>query len=153
MNYAKKIAVIVLIFTSFILSGCNGCDFEAENLYAINHPYDIKEKTIKNVVRIFMHLPEEYTFMTKEPDSSEYILHHKKVYYNYYGRQGVKIFTDVKKEETMWAKIIWIKKRSIDPFLIRDIEMHLHSEKNIDGGGWERYEGKQLKKGVTSVIE
>ena len=34
-----------------------------------------------------------------------------------------------------------------------DLEIHIHVPKDIEGGGWERREGKSTRKGQTNVIE
>lgn len=97
---------------------------------------------IENVVRVFMHEPDLYTFGVQNPESSEVRMITMKCY------DGVKIFTDVPADKRMWVEVFrtgngWESNRY-------RIEIHVYSEKNIEGGGWDH--GK-FGKGTTQVIK
>lgn len=105
-------------------------------------------RTKRNCVRVFMHSPGDYSVMVQEGD--ELVVVHLKDGSPY----GVKpkIFKDVSKNKKMYYKVDIIPPSfwGASYTTYSNIEIHVHSEKDINGAGWNR--GK-FGRGQTEVIE
>ena len=98
-----------------------------------------------DVCRIFMHLPNEFTFVTEK--NNEFELHH-------FEACSVKWIKDVDPEKPMW----------IEGFKGHDytnhestwganLTVHLHNSQEINSADWQRQNGKFMQKGSTNVID
>lgn len=72
----------------------------------------------------------------------------------YYRENGymhgyVKLISDCQKGQKMWVRIVW-ENYAGNRWAVYGLELHVHSEKNIEGGSWDK--GK-LGKGMTQIIE
>ena len=99
-----------------------------------------QEITYRHVVRVMMHEPHRYTVFTKDPESPELSM----LQFRYSSSAKVKLIVDVEEGQEMW-----IKKRECMGEL-EVLEFHIHSPKDIEGGGWSH--GK-AGRGQTQVIE
>ena len=90
-----------------------------------------------DVVRIFMHLPNEYTFVTEE--NGEYKLHH------FRDCDKITWLRDAKPNEPMHIEG-WYGSGS-------EITVHLHNVEEINGAGWKRRKGKHWEQGETIEVE
>ena len=104
-----------------------------------------EEKTIQNVVRVFMHEYKHYSVFVREPGTSEL----KQITLNPEIRGTVRIFADVPEGQNMWVYTHSFS-GGIDIEVGVDIDIHVHSEKNIEGAVWDH--GK-LGRGNTHIIE
>jgi len=131
-----------------------------------SHIYkDMQDEEVKNVVRVFMNDPNEYTFFINQPESHELIVKNFSV--RDVRNQGdstliasreVKVFADVPSEKKMWVlvkKVNHIYTRMLSSQIVwqypivYSLELHIHSEKEVEGGGWNH--GKSGS-GITQVV-
>ena len=94
----------------------------------------------KDVRRVFMHQSYEYSIMVPKDGSGE--LNTIKVY------GPAKIFSNTPDGSPMWAQARMKKDGSF-----YSLEVHIHSAQEINGGGWEKRQNKQIVKGMTEVVE
>lgn len=146
----KKVLCVAAFFTMSFM----GCDEAKENKEETT-----KTEKLENVVRVFMHDSSSYTLACLDNSTKEIIMRYVKIEpyrspkFGFVG--DVKIFADIPLEKPMWAEI----QRYYRGGVLSGIALiiHVHSEKNIDGGDWEKrvQEGKFTKviKGHTSVIK
>jgi hypothetical protein len=101
-----------------------------------------KEVVYKDIDRVFMHSWNTVSFFKENEDGS---IQHKFLRSQDFG--SIKYFSDVPKDEKMWAKETTVEhSMSTDT----DVEIHLHSVDEVDGGEWNH--GKQGS-GTVSVVE
>ncbi len=120
-----------MILFGFLLfvSGCSGSQ---------TPPEKTGEEKIVNVLRIFMHTPNTYSVMMPGPQDSEI----KLVTLPY---APARFFVDVPVDEHMW---VLVGKKSYGfPSVI---EFHIHSQKDIEGAGWNHGKGGS---GQTIIVE
>ncbi|OGZ66176.1 MAG: hypothetical protein A3C50_01660 [Candidatus Staskawiczbacteria bacterium RIFCSPHIGHO2_02_FULL_43_16] len=116
------------------------------------HADDPTQKWV-NIHRLFMNEPHSYTFMIKDDPASKDFKMIRVVNrgLSSVGRPSPRIIEDVLKGELMWATAK-IGEYSEGSYLY-DLEIHIHSVKDVEPGGWEKMEGKTLRKGQNAVIE
>jgi len=108
-------------------------------------PAEIKETRFDNIVRVFWHEENRYSVMLSEPTTNRL----KIVSFPEDG-SNVELIRDVPAGSPMWAESR-IKERGWGgPETILSLRIHIHSEKDIVGGGWNH--GK-LGRGKTTVVE
>lgn len=100
------------------------------------------EVVYKDIDRVFMHSWDRVSFFRQNSNGS---IEHKFLYS--YPCGGIKYFSDVPKEEKIWAKETTVE-GSMDTGI--SIEVHLHSVDEVYGGEWNH--GKQGS-GTVSVVE
>lgn len=101
----------------------------------------VSEEKYENVVRIFMHNPNELSFMTSDG--------HKLKQHLTKAMDGeISYYTDVPEVENSWIVVRQFNKRRMT-----EIEVHLHSPKEIEGGKWYRGGYRSGSSGFTKVIE
>lgn len=105
-----------------------------------------REDIVSNMVRVFMHDRSTYTLLVKNPNFDELEMK------CYHWVERIRIKMDVPLEQAMWAQVFWVPYGDAWPNVkvIKEIIIHIHSEKNIEGGAWDH--GK-LGRGTTNVIE
>jgi len=101
------------------------------------------EIKVDNIVRVFMHEPGAYNFLV----SRNGILVPTENYRH--SPQRVIIMPDVSREQFMWARVYYKEEEGYG-FPQAYLEIHVHSEKDIEGGGWNH--GK-FGRGQTVVVE
>lgn len=125
----KLVPIYALTCASIFIIGC-----PPEPDWILTADYQLSP-----VVSVFMNQVDEYTIYTKEGNE----LKAKRV------QGGIRIVTDVPKEEPMYADIkVWEDKRNAVGYKKVRVVIHIHSPKDISAGGWEKrhYEGMaQLK--------
>jgi len=126
------IITFLLAISSLVFSGCGGRD---------------EEVRVDNVVRVFWHEGTLYSFHVREPNSVEI-----KLVFTHYTmcvnqRTYTNILADVPLGNPMW--VYYIINHNWDRSCLKVLEIHIHSEKDIEGGGWNH--GK-FGRGQTSVI-
>lgn len=127
--YVSKIFYALLFFCAlFFLSGCRE---------------DEKVERMENVVRVFWHEGAHYSVMVRQPNSTRLHIIRLSPIWESLEKRGVRIFADVPLKDPMWAEVKW------RGCCLSDLEIHTHSEKNIEGGGWDH--GK-FGRGTTTVI-
>jgi len=107
---------------------------------------------VDGVVRVLMHQPDEYTIMIKSANSSEIAMKHIIVTKT----NATKFLADVSAGEDAWVKLTkdQLFNKSSLYYYARSIEFHIHSVKEVDGGGWEKREGRRsTHQGQTNIIE
>lgn len=101
----------------------------------------VSEQKYTNVVRIFMHTQSEISFLVSEDQE---LKHHT----IRGGDVNIKYFTDVPETENSW-----ILEQTFNKRRRKDIEVHMHSPKEIEGGKWHRGGYPSGSSGITKVIE
>lgn len=134
--------VIVFLLGLLVAGSLVGCANEAV----------VSEERISNVVRVFWHEKDRYSIMVRKPGSK--ILSTKTFPKFLCHRSGgvINIISDVENNDDMWvyAKIKTGELLNNEPgTCILRLDIHIKSEKNIEGGEWDH--GK-LGKGMTHVI-
>jgi len=132
----KKV-VLLLFWLAVVLTGCGD-------------PV-VHEEKVDNVVRVFWHEHSSYSVMFKDPVTGG--LHMRSFPKNIClrsGSAGIAIHDDIPLGEKMWvyAKIKREDFGDISP-CIESLDIHIHSERNIEGGGWSH--GK-FGSGQTAVL-
>ncbi len=125
--------VLIVLLVIAMISISVGCDHKIEAVQ------------INNVVRVFWHEGTRYSVQVREPGSTEiktYVLH------GYMCTGEPQIFADVAAENRMWVK--YVMDRNWDLDCLQSLEIHVWSEADIEGGGWDH--GK-FGRGQTSVIK
>jgi len=115
-----KKTVLLLLAVCFIAYGCSENQDKTE------------ERVIKNIVAVYWHEYNFYSFAVEHEDSSISM----ESFGKYACSQGniVKLFHDVPNEEKMWAKAE-IGTGHCD--LIKSLAIHLHSIEDINGAEWD----------------
>jgi hypothetical protein len=125
--------IMVVLFYSIILFSISGLIFYYNAITK-------EEETTYQVERVFMHTVNSYSFLIFDKDTKEI----KSVGFG----ECKKITADVELEKPMWIKVKKTSFRTGDDEYF--VEIHIHSVKDINGGGWNR--GK-FGSGQTSVVE
>ncbi|MBI4991666.1 MAG: hypothetical protein HZB99_00410 [Candidatus Harrisonbacteria bacterium] len=107
----------------------------------------ISEEKVENIVRVLMHDRYNWTLITEKNDSKELKMEAYRC--NDYS-DCVHLFKDVSGEEKMWSHVVMRDNGINARWRVISLEIHLHSEKNVEGAGWDH--GK-TGKGMTQVIE
>ena len=125
------IITFLLTISSLVLGGCGRSRLE--------------EVQINNVVRVFWHESTRYSVQVREPNSVEIktIILRSEICNN----QQARILADVPLGNPMWVRFVMDYNWNMD--CLRVLEIHIHSEKDIEGGGWDH--GK-FERGQTSVV-
>ena len=98
---------------------------------------------VYGVQRVLMHEIDFYTFLIREPNSTKL----KSLSLSYHDDKSFVLISDVAPDKDMWLNL----KCRVDPTdKCFEIEIHLHSAKDINGAGWNH--GK-FGKGQTDVVE
>jgi len=102
-----------------------------------------KSKVTKysHVEKVFVHEPGRYSILVRCEKDKELVPVIFSRYINY------RLFDDVPFEEPMWAIFTEYTIRSAKT---SDLEIHIHSLKDLNGGGWDH--GKEGK-GTTNTVE
>jgi len=149
----KFVLVFLLLFTNVPAS---------EALIIDNK--DVSFVEIDNVVRIFMHEPDDFSVMTKDATTGIMIIRRvgeiiDEPPYNRTGRDTYEFVTDVPADKEMYVVVtIWFRwktsrfsnERYRDGRDHFEATFHVHSEKDVEGGGWNH--GK-YGRGQTAVVE
>lgn len=162
-----------ILFALFSLGLFSGCYSEENILFREERVNDIvrilmhqsREWTLitqdqndtEFIMRKYNILPHGGFFRVTEEFSAEQKMitgNDKEGVMKYYRENGhrtgyVRIIPDCPKGQKMWARIVW-ENYGRNTWVIYGLELHVHSEKNIEGGGWDN--GK-FGKGTTQVIE
>lgn len=107
----------------------------------------IEEVRINNVVRVFWHENTRYSVQVREPGSVEIKTIRISPQYMCSENQ-LRLLADVPPEKSMWIR--YVINQNWDSDCLKLLEIHIHSEKDIEGGGWNH--GK-FGRGQTSVIK
>ena len=107
----------------------------------------VEKMRVDNVMRIFMHERDYFSFMVEEDNSEIKIMTYKAL--------DTRIIRDVPLNKKDWLNLEkcegaldnWPKKADLN---CKKMEIHIHSEKEVEGGGWNHGKGG---KGTTQVIE
>lgn len=125
----KKLGLaLILTGLIFALTGCSGKP----------------DTTIHNVVRIMMHEPYRYTFLVKEGESTA--IRALTVWITDRDSERVVILADVPADGKMWV----VLKDNNWSGGWGSIEIHIHSEQDINGAGWNHGKGGS---GNTEVVK
>lgn len=120
----------LLAISSLVLSGCGN---------------RVEEVQINNVVRVFWHENTRYSVQVREPNSAE--IKTITLNPNMCLDQQARILADVPFGNPMRVRYVIDYNWNLD--CLRVLEIHIRSEKDIEGGGWNH--GK-FGQGQTSVI-
>ncbi len=137
-NWTLKTLGLLLVLVFF-----GGCQ---KKYYIDKTTYE--DETITDIVRVFWHEQRHYSFYIQKEGSQEINIKEIDVVYNY--DKSVKIFSDVPAGNKMWAKIKESRGRTGFNYYTVYLEIHLHSVKDVEGGGWNH--GK-FGSGQTQVVQ
>jgi len=91
----------------------------------------IPDEKITDVVRIFMHDPNFYSFMVQDSSSS----HLKMVsLHNSSYVAPVSFFADVPQGEKMWVLVHHVRAIGANTGMV--FEIHIHAPRDVEGAGW-----------------
>ena len=113
-------------------------------MVACSSKTDTVEHRIDNVVRVYMHEPNWYTFDTQEPESPVV----KSITLRTHFDKLVRL-TDVPLEKPMWVKYA-TRENGCNGYMVQAVEIHLHSVRDINGAGWNHSKSGH---GQTTVVE
>ena len=137
-------SLILLVFVSLTTS----CELKVAP-GAIETTTDSGEKggadkiiIIKDVVRIFMHQPNQYTYWYRASGVKNYV----STFTVTSDIPPDKIFTDAKKGKS------WVKYWGFGNSTCLQQEIHVNSLDEVNGAGWEKTTDDTIVKGSTSVI-
>ncbi len=145
-DFIVVLASICVIITTICCWFSNGNKTEAQTTIEAKEP-PVDDGFVKeNFVRLFYHQKEEYSIIKINEDKSIVF-----VYFGMYDVRNLgpsfKIICDVPIGKPMWYEG-HRKPKFFGGW--KDLELHIHSPTDINGGGWD--EGKHGK-GQTNVIE
>jgi len=107
----------------------------------------IEERQINNVVRVFWHENEKYSVHVREGGSPDIRLVTLPQYMCVSAKP--RLLADVSPKDRMWVRYILIT-NGLAPDCLKVLEIHIRSEADIEGGGWNH--GK-FGSGQISVIQ
>ena len=101
-----------------------------------------KEVVYKDIDRVFIHSGNRVSFFKEKEDGS---IQHEFLNSRAFG--DIKYFSDVPKEQKMWAK-----EKTVEDSMVTScyVEINLHSVDEVDGGEWNH--GKHGS-GTVNVVE
>ena len=140
----KKISLTITIIALVIFGlGIHALSEWIEGNY-VNPATQLWEEKVENIERIFFHENFRFTYLVRRGNVIE------PVSLTYFWEKGTKVtyYEDVPPNKSMWA-VVQGKGNSKDG-IITNIEIHLHTVKEVDGGGWNH--GK-FGSGNTIVVE
>jgi len=130
---------LLLAAALFVITGCNPPNIEGGRKILSDTNQVVQ---IDNVVRVFMHKPEEFTILSQPTDSKRLVINHLNII------QKAEIFVDVPAGNAMWAKC----QHNMDSNFLISLEIHIHGVEDINGAGWETKNGKQTVTGTVEVV-
>ena len=140
----KKNSVIILAIFAVIVIFL-GISNEA-NAWGKKKTFDVK---IENIERIHYHEGASFTYWQRVEGHKIIPIRFRHSWWGY-EKTKIIIYDDLKPDEKMWA----IERGSGDPHeegsVVDYVEIHVHSIKEIQGGGWNH--GK-FGRGTTTVVE
>ena len=98
---------------------------------------------IKNVQRIFMSLPNQYTYWYFAPGVSNYV----SIFTVTSDFPPDKIFVDAEKGKS------WVRYWGVGGDTCSQQEIHVNSLNEVNGAGWEKTSDDTTTKGSTSVVK
>ena len=104
------------------------------------------EDRIENVVAVYMHEVDHYSVAVADSNSASSRVEIAYLSGQYNSRGRVKIFRDVPAGKMMWVRRVRLN--DMDSHV--ELEIHIHSTADIQGGGWNH--GK-FGSGQTVVID
>lgn len=122
----------IVVFLSFLMA--RACEIKP-----------LADERINDVTRILMHERDRYTLIIKKPESLQLLMREFEM-----GHGVVKIIADVPDGQMMWAAQKRYQQFGCGSGCCGDLEIHVHSSQDINGGGWNH--GK-FGRGQTVVIE
>jgi len=124
---------------------CSLCLFAACQPAGNEEQKPLVTTTVKNIERVLMHEPGEYTFFYTNPQDPKELLS-----FRVESIRKLKIFQDVSSEEKSWLTIVSRGGCEYSCYGVESLEIHLHFAEEINGAGWNH--GK-FGRGQTTVIE
>lgn len=103
-----------------------------------------KVTQIDNVVRVFMHRPQEFTFLSTDPSSKRIIINHLDIGDGH----KAEIFADVPDDKPMWARY----GEGVQGKSSESLEIHIHSVNDMNGAGWIIKNDDTTTTGTTDVV-
>lgn len=145
------IAVILIVIVGVCGADLWDQGFRERQLVAFEEARVASEKDpaqhrrIDNIVRVMMHKPSEYTLYEKREN----------VLVPHFIQGSFTLVADVSPGEPMWVDYYYVKgKRSTTNAEPIYATVHIHSEKDLQGGGWQERVGKfGVEKGDTIIVD
>ncbi len=128
------VALLLSLLTTALMLGCGT-------------KVQIRQRTISNVVRVFWHEAERYSIMVVEPDNQLKIISLNTTMCS--NSDGMHIYQDVKMGDKMWV-YEKLKSDFLNGECIIELHLHISSEKDIEGGGWNH--GKASRTRPTQIF-
>lgn len=140
-------AVFYMIIMFFINNGPEARKSQFENKKTLAEKDPSCQLRFDNIVRVMMHKPTEYTLYERNGDELKP---------HFLKSTNFTLIADVPPEKLMWAEGYKIK--GSDPYTGWEdpiiLKIHIHSEKEIQGGGWEVNRGKfGTETGNTIIVK
>ena len=142
----KSIAKVVIVLLSILAVGYFVYS-ERNSMIKADERKMKDEIIVKNVKRVFMHDPGRYSVLVQDPGSLEYKPLNVPGWGSASNCHSIRIFGDVPESDSIWLRFHYIGEAGD---LQRELEIHIRSEKDIEGGGWDH--GKHGR-GQTNILQ
>ena len=137
--------LVVLVLA--LASGGIHCMMRHDRATRLSRGCDRPESRIENVERVLTDMNGCYELLTLDPQSKEV---DERRFCTL--RTKIRLFADALSGQPMWADYRF-KEQDEDGYCRYELDIHMHSAKDINGGGWQRTVGKRSQTGGVEVIE
>lgn len=154
MKDAVKLEMVVLGACAFLALSFGGvfyCAQRQDRKDRLSQGCDKPRNRIENVERVLTDMQGCYELLTVDPQSKE-VGELQFCGFIYQRFTTIRLLADVLPEQSMWADHLF-KEQNADGYCSYELDIHIHSAKDINGGGWQRTVDKHTQKGAVEVIE
>jgi len=137
----KKSCLAILALTVVFIAGCDPPIEGGREILSDSG----KVTQIDNVIRVFMHRPQEFTFFSVTNSSSKRIIIN---HFDIGDGNKTEIFMDVPDDKPMWARY----GEEIKGKPSKSLEIHIHAVGDINGAGWIIKNDDTTITGTTDVV-
>ena len=141
---------VVVVFLGLAFGGVY-CMMRHERATRLSRGCDKPESRIENVERVLTDMNGCYELLTLDPQSKE-VNERQFCGYVYQRSTEIRLFADALSGQPMWADYRF-KEQDKNGYCHYELDIHMHSAKDVNGGGWQRTVGKQSQRGGVEVIE
>jgi hypothetical protein len=110
---------------------------------------------IDDIVSVYMNSPSEYVVFTKTgQELKPHVLHAAHFHPELRPSEGVvKVFTDVEQGKPVYAVVRYYKLEGCTSYSTEtEVDLHIHSEKTIQGGEWSYRTGGKYPQTITGKV-
>lgn len=154
MKDAVKFIMVVLGMVAFLALSFGGvfyCAERKDRKDRLSQGCGKSLQRIENVERVLTDMQGCYELLTVDPQSKEV---GELQFCGFINQRftTIRLLADVLPEQSMWANHRF-KEQDANGYCSYELDIHIHSAKDINGGGWQRTVDKHTQKGAVEVVE